>query len=1217
MNRIADYEIIGSIGTGGAGVVQKARDVRDGTIVAIKSFSPSIDISTDSINKLKSRFISEIELTRKLIHPNIISFIDEIVDSSGHHLVMEYVDVIGLELGTQWPIDLVVDVMIETSKALCCAHEKGVIHRDIKPENILVGGTIQEPICKLTDFGVAHQMLGSNSMTVTGEVIGTFFYMSPEQIESRECTPCTDLYALGLVGYELLTGRRVHNGNSPAKVIGQIMQSSPPPPSRFRNDLSPALERIIQRCIRKDEGGRYQSAKELIEDLESLKAIGLSATQTRHIQLTTQFTPLIGRDKELSQLTHTLAESKNAVPKYVMLTGPTGIGKTRLTHELLSVSRAWGIRYVSARIDQDEKGKPYGLITKLVESLTDSVYAPDVKWVKVGLSSLSSHLSKQLGESQPRLSGKELSHLIEDSFLWFIRRLSRRNPLLIAIDDFQWADTASANILKNVIKFLEDIGLFIVFTINTDMVSYDSGAMKMVESVRSCADLIALNPLKIDDIKQYIEFSLGIRHAPRNLNEFIETESGGNPLYIIELLKSLIEADAITFEDGAVNINDGLIQVPEKILRYQNLALSNLDETTRQTVRVSAVVGPSFSAELLASVLGKPLLEAHSHLDKALTNQIMRVSMTPKGNVYTFAHEQLRKNILSSASLHFKQGISQRTAHAIEILYTANLEDHLQRLIYHHLNSITPSKAIPYLIRAGKMNHKRYHFQEALDYAKRGLELAQENDLTKYQISSLELCAKAEDSMGKPQDAFNHLKQSYDMAKSSHATAPGELARILRKMAVINKMLTKDTTESITMIKQASSYLDETENFGEISQVELAYATMIKDPIESMKHAQIALEMSYKTGDNVMTIKCLGHLGNLNRMMGKIDESISSYDTALQLGKENGLELMLEGVYASLAQMMFSFRGDINKGKDYVEKARMLARRTKNYSLIAFMNVVEASEAHRIGTMNRAKELYQEAIDIWKRIGHVPMHYSTKTFLAWVYLDLEDLVTVGDYIDFLEEHYQVSKITIRDLDFVSLKIEWLVACGRCNEAIEYAKSVKSMLGSKITPAFYSFFLAEALARVKATDSVGAWKILRELKDHLDRDIETTKYIQCSTLLSYAKILTRIIEQSGDMNYLNKMLTLAGAGLLGKDVFDLAGKAFDGVFLSALGSGYHSLVINYYLEHVRFLRILSKHMDTDMTEKITQELLTAFGMLDDIDHSKLKKDVTAEYTKVTD
>ncbi len=1213
MDRIGDYQIVSLIGSGGAGVVRKAVDIRNGQLVAIKSFSPSIDISSDSIKKLESRFTSEIEIARKLAHPNIVSFIDEIIDSNGHHFIMEYIDVQDMKLGDKWPVELVVNVMIDISKALSYAHKQGVIHRDIKPENILIGGSKDNPVCKLTDFGVAYQMFGSERITVTGEVIGTFFYMSPEQIEIRECSPSTDLYALGLVGYEMLTGRRAHNGDSPASVIGQIMQSSPPPPSRFRNDLSLLFERIIQRCIRKDQSGRYQNAQELIDDLESLKAIGLDVTQTRQMKLTTQFTPLIGRDRELSQLTHALAGIKKMIPKYTILTGPTGIGKTRLTNELLSVSRAWGVKCVSIRIDQDEKGKSYGLISKLVESLVDSESQLDAKWVRVGLSSLSNHLSNLLDENPPDINGQGIVHLIEDSFLWLIRKIAQNESILITIDDFQWADSVSVNILKNLMKLLEDASLFIVLTINTDIASYDCSAIRMVDSIRACSDFIMLNPLDSSDIRKYTEYSLGIRQAPEYLIDFIERESAGNPLYIIELLKSLIEANAIVFEEGIVRIKEGTIHLPEKILRYQNLAMSNLDEDVKQTIRVSAIIGPSFNAELLALVLGKSILEIHAHLDKALANQIIRVKMTPKGNVYSFSHEKLRKNIVSSTSNHFNQRISQKTANAIETLYSGNLEDHLPRLIYHHLNSITPSKAIPHLIKAGKLNYKRYQFKEALEYAQKGFQLAKDNDLTLFQVLSLELCAIAEESLGKPKIAFDHLEESYNLAKDSKCVDCSELARIVRRMANVNKKLTKDFAKSIEMIKQAFSYIEGTDDYSEIANVELSFATMLKNPIESMKHVQRALEMSKKANDAVLTIKCHGHIGNLYRIMGRIDDSISSYNSALHHGKENGLELTLEGAYASLSQMMFLFKGDIKKGRDYAEKARKLARRTKNYALIAFMNVVEASEAHRVGNLFRARDLYIEAIDIWHRIENKPMYYSTKTFLAWVHLDLGDIEKTGKIIDTLEDYYKVPKITIRDVDFVSLKIEWLVAYDRWDEAIEYANSVSGIIGNKVSSASYSYFLAVAYAKVKASDIVGAWRMLRELKDHLERD-QTTRYIRCSTLLSYAKMLVRIIEQSGGMNYLNKALTLAGAGLLGKDVLSIAGKAFDEVFLCALGSGYHSLVITYYLEHIRFLKINSAHSGDDMTDKIRQELQNASEMLDDIQHPKLEKDVTEAFAK---
>jgi len=1218
VKKIGKYEVILTLGTGGAGVVYKAKDTLSGDIVAIKTFSPPDEITADTVEKLYARFKQEIGFTKKFQHKNIVSYIEDFIFEKKHHLVIEYIETIEKNHDEKWSLSSVLSILIQLASALDYAHNLKIIHRDIKPENILIGGTIEKPICILADFGIAYQDEENIRMTNTGEIIGTFFYMSPEQIESRECTSKTDIYALGLFGYELMTGERVYNEVSPARVIGQVMQSSPQPPSRLRSDIPPSLDRIILRCLRRDENARYQSAKDLLMELEALQAIGFDESATKQFLLAVQFVPLVGRDHELSSLTHTLSEIRDGTSRYTYLIGPTGIGKTRLLSELTSVARAWRMKYISIQVTRNDAKVPFGVIAKIAEVLLGD-YLPKHKWVRLGLASLSSVLSKRMSEKPPELGARELSHLIEDAFIWLVKDFCRVNPLLIAIDDSQWADAGSSHLAQNIMRFLDGIGLFVVFAINTDMVAPNFGALKMVEETRAGTEIINLTPLKDNDVLLCAKLTLGVRKIPSTLLDFIVKESGGNPLYIIELLRTLIRKGEIKLDEDSTLVLGNEFSIPNKLIRYQNLPLSNLDDSTGNLLRIAAVIGPTFSSELLASVSGSQLLDVHSHLDNALSNQVLRVVTTSRGNVYSFAHEQMRKNIENSTSKHFRQGISQKTASAIEKLFSANLDEYLESLIHHYTQSVAPTKAIPYLIRAGKISAERFQHDEARVQTNRALVLAKNNNLVEYSIIALELLSDISFASGRSTDALSQIQEALDLSDGFPEITSGYKARLLRLCAARNKNATGKLEVSLRLINRAMEYLSGTVNFGEISKAELMLAECLSDANEALVHARRALQVAEETNDNVMVINCLGTVAKAMRTLGKPEESIVLLKRACDIGEKNGLEVALEGIYASLAGIMFNEIGDSSAGEEYAKKAKILARRTNNLTLIAFFDMVEGANAFQNGLMRKAEKLYLEAIEIWEKIGQNPRLYSSLMMAGWVYHEIENYKKSNDcLIRSKKLSYEISQNAI-DIDLISLEIELMAQRNDFESMITLIKqTVDNKGGKENLEKRITFYYSVAKVYLENNEIIEAWNVAKEIAKIQKKTYNP--HSKSDALLICARVLTQIVTECKSKNYFSKMMILSGTGLLGKDIIKITESAFDDAFIFILKNGLPVKVIMYYLEHCRFLRVKAKYEPADRRElerTIAKEINMAYDLLKEIDHPRLEKEVIEELARLSE
>jgi serine/threonine protein kinase len=270
---ISHYRVTGKLGTGGMGVVYEAEDVRLPRKVALK-FLPE-EMASDS-NAVR-RFRREAETIALLNHPQICTIYD-IGDHDGRAFIaMECVDGVNLKtamLRRTLETPQVVDIALQVSRALEAAHDKGIVHRDIKPGNIIVGDTGQ---VKVLDFGLARRFrsietgeLGIEGSTMPGRPMGTANYMAPERILQMPLDPRCDLFSLGVVIYEMATGRLPFAGASPSETVSNVLDKDAVPLTTLAPERPKALEQIVTKLLAKRAVDRYQSAAELLGPLEAV-----------------------------------------------------------------------------------------------------------------------------------------------------------------------------------------------------------------------------------------------------------------------------------------------------------------------------------------------------------------------------------------------------------------------------------------------------------------------------------------------------------------------------------------------------------------------------------------------------------------------------------------------------------------------------------------------------------------------------------------------------------------------------------------------------------------------------------------------------------------------------------------------------------------------------------------------------------------------------------
>ena len=267
MDRIGRYKIVRELGRGAMGVVYHAIDPNIGRPVAIKTIRLGEGRKPEEQNRLRERLLREARSAGMLSHPGIVTIYDVEQQGDLAYIAMEYVDGPTLDhVLSQGPIapEQMFSILGQTAVALDYAHQKGTVHRDIKPANIMIAG---DGTAKITDFGIA-KINASDQFTVTGTIVGTPHYMSPEQVQGLAVDGRSDQFSLGVIAYEMLTGEKPYTGEHLTTVVYKIVAEEPVSPHRLNPTLAGPIENALRKSLAKKPEGRYRSCQEFTEALE-------------------------------------------------------------------------------------------------------------------------------------------------------------------------------------------------------------------------------------------------------------------------------------------------------------------------------------------------------------------------------------------------------------------------------------------------------------------------------------------------------------------------------------------------------------------------------------------------------------------------------------------------------------------------------------------------------------------------------------------------------------------------------------------------------------------------------------------------------------------------------------------------------------------------------------------------------------------------------------
>jgi serine/threonine protein kinase/predicted ATPase len=642
---INHYRILSPLGTGGMGEVWMAEDTRLGRRVAIKLLPPRF--IADKV-RLR-RFEDEARAASALNHPNIVTIHELGEAESTRYIVMELVGGCTLRdlINQSLTPDALAGLGAQIGRALHLAHIAGIIHRDVKPENIMVR---DDGLIKVLDFGVAR--LNSNldeakpntaERPAAGAVLGTLHYMSPEQARGDAVTGATDVFSLGVVLYELSTGRHpFESSNRPgnAGLLQAILFDDPQPPAGLNPTIPFSFETLILQMLSKDPRQR-PTAEEVENALESLSAsrrrvatatqglVETSALSPRSTAGASRRRPMVGRDRERTELFEGF-ESVNAGRGLIMgVAGEPGIGKTTIVEEFLHEIAIDGrpCRVARGRCSERLAGaEAYLPWLEALEALTRGS-----ETVSHALKRFAPSWRAQLappgefptgGERQTPDALSASQERMKREMVAFLAEISRLQPLVVYIDDLHWADVSTIDLLGFLAARFDVVRTLVIVTYRpSDMMLSKHPFLQIKPDLQTrglCREL-SLEFLTQVEIENYLELEFPLHRFPPEFPKLIFAKTEGNPLFMADLVRYLRDRQVIYHEEEqwrlARSVPEIERELPESVRGMIERKIAQLSEEDRQLLISASVQGAQFDSAVVARVLDRDAAEIEERLE--------------------------------------------------------------------------------------------------------------------------------------------------------------------------------------------------------------------------------------------------------------------------------------------------------------------------------------------------------------------------------------------------------------------------------------------------------------------------------------------------------------------------------------------------------------------------------------------------------------------------
>ena len=739
---LGHYRVDSPIGRGGMGEVFRAFDTRLSRPVAVKLLAGSTERSSAI-----QRFLREARAASALNHPNIVTIHDVGETDEGHHfIVQEFIEgrtLRSLLADTIAPATAV-DIGRQVARALLAAHTAGIVHRDVKPENIMVRA---DGYVKVLDFGLARiehtnaseEATRASLDTAVGTVVGTTYYLSPEGVQALVAGPPADVFALGIVLYEMAAGRRPFVAATNMGVLAAILTEEPVPLSRVKPSIPVALDELVQRMLAKDPA-RRPTAAEVDEVLATLQ--GHDAPASRPTVAAQRNT--VGRSAERAALRRALVRVKEGRSAVVAVTGEPGIGKSSLTDDFLSDAAASGDAPIVARGRCSERlagSEAYLPIFEALDHLLRRGSGVSVEtimktvaptwYVQVATStehpSIVDLRNEAQAVSQERMK-REIGALLHD--------LSRARPLVLFLEDVHWADISTIDILNYIAGRFADMRVLVLVTYRPSEMALASNQFVHVGAElrsRGLFEEIGLGFLDRQDVERYLALQFPEHRFPQEFGAFVHAKTEGSPLFMADLVRYLHDSGSIAKENGRWVVTRPMTDLPrdlpESVRSMIARKIAQLDERDRRLLVAASVQGHEFDSATVSHATEMDpgdvedrldaLERVHVFVKRVAEDEFPDRTLTLK---YQFVHVLYQNALYASLQPTRRAALSGRVAGALVARHGDRADEIASRLAALFEAARDFAASARFFFVAAQRALGLFAFREALALAERGLD---------------------------------------------------------------------------------------------------------------------------------------------------------------------------------------------------------------------------------------------------------------------------------------------------------------------------------------------------------------------------------------------------------------------------------------------------------------------------------------------------------------